>query len=246
MNSRSHIQSELMELNSSLPFNVKEPVFDVPEGYFENFAAGVLAKIKGKLTDSVTGEVAEISPLLAGLSRKMPYSLPENYFEQAATELPGLIKDDSLPEILSSAGKSMPYRVPTGYFEHLPEQVAARVAAPKARVVQMHPRRRWTQFAVAAIMAGVIVLSGVYFFKTKPIDPNSQPEAWVAKKLKNVSFQELEEFIETTPAGINGTETANNSVSGDVKELLQDVSVNELDNFLSQVPGDNEELQIIN
>ena len=80
MNSRIHIQSELEEINSSLPFNVKMPVFNVPEGYFEGLADTILAKVKTEQAISAQEEIAQLSPLLAGISRQLPHFVPDNYF----------------------------------------------------------------------------------------------------------------------------------------------------------------------
>lgn len=51
----------------------------VPEGYFESFPATLLAKIRAMETPQ---EADEISHLLAGISKKMPFSVPQGYFEQ--------------------------------------------------------------------------------------------------------------------------------------------------------------------
>jgi hypothetical protein len=62
----------------------------VPEGYFEAFPATLLSKIRAM---EGADEQDEIGPVLSGLSRKMPYSVPQGYFENlvihpAATEAP--------------------------------------------------------------------------------------------------------------------------------------------------------------
>jgi hypothetical protein len=229
-----------MELNSSLPFHVKMPVFNVPEGYFDRFADEVLAKIKGKQAVSPSDELAALSPILAGISRKMPFSVPENYFSETTTSLPGLLQDEErLPEVLLAAGKVMPYDVPAGYFDGLPQRVLNQVAKPKAKVISFN--RNWMRYAAAAVLIGVVAISSiVYFFSGSKADPATQSESWIAKKLKNVSNKELEEFI-MTASFLNGTETAKNGKQGsqDVEKMLKDVSDTELDAFLSQVPSGN-------
>jgi hypothetical protein len=240
MDSRTHIQSELKELNSSLPFNVKMPVFNVPEGFFEGFAESVLAKIKGKQAVSPSDELAELSPLLAGISRTMPYSVPDNYFNEASSSLPELMQEEQLPELLLGIDKTMPYEVPAGYFDGMPKQILDRVVKPQAKVISLN--RNWKRYAVAAALIGVIAFSSiVYFFSGNKVDPATHPEAWIEKKLKNVSTQELEEFIMAASV-INGSETAKKSgkqASQDVKKMLKDVSDTELEAFLSQVPSGN-------
>lgn len=245
MNSRIHISDELRELNSSLPAYANEPVFTVPDGYFEHFAASVLAKVKAIDAASVNDELSHLSPLLAAIPRHMPYALPENYFSELEPGLPAR-EEEPLPSVLGEHHRRMPYAVPAGYFEALPEAVLARVERPKARVVPM--RTRWMRVAAAAVVAGVMALSGYLYFGgsgTNTPDFQSNPEEWVARKLKGVSTDALEAFIQTADATPGGTSTASGRAP-EVRSMLKDVSDRELENFLEQVPTDDDELSVIN
>jgi len=243
MNSRKHIQEELRSLNSSLPYDMKEPVFSVPNNYFENFAASVLQKIKKEAAPSAADELASLSPTLAGLSKKMPFEVPENYFNTLVQDVPAIFSDEVLPAVLANHERNLPYEVPAGYFDTLPEQLLAKVAPKQAKVISFN-RTRWMKVAAAAMIAGVISISGfLYFGKNESIDPAAQSEIWVAKKLQNVSNQDLEQFIETADIAA-GRETARTN-RAEVRNMLDDVSVKELDAFLSQIPTDDE-LSIIN
>src|SRR5690349_6811988 len=111
MSTNKHIQDELRELNSTLPSHAKEPVFSVPESYFENFAASVLVRIKEETAVSAADELTSLSPLLAGLSKKMPYGVPENYFSTLDTAIPSLIQEDQLPSFLAEHPRTNPYQV---------------------------------------------------------------------------------------------------------------------------------------
>jgi hypothetical protein len=241
MNSHNDIQSELIQLNSSLPFDVKTPVFDLPESYFENFASGVLAKIKGEPAVTTDEELATLSPLLAGLSKKMPFTLPENYFRDQVLNAVSENADDVLPEWMQQ-GRNMPFAVPEGYFEAFAGTVLQRTAArQETKVIGMFSRT-WVRYAAAAVVVGALVLGGFLYPGNKSISPVTEPEAWVEKKLQNVSNQELEEFINTVETF--GTETAvqtgNNKV--EAAKLLKDVPDSELDAFLNQFPDPNENL----
>ncbi len=238
------IPEELKELNSTLP-PVKEPVFTVPNGYFENFADSVLSKIRNQKAVSVTDELAQLSPLLAGLSKKSPYTVPENYFSSLANDVPVLIGNDPLPSILAELNKAPLYEVPAGYFENFPQSVLAKVTNKSAKVISITPFR-WMRMAAAAVVAGIIAISSfVYFNRKQNIDIAQQPEAWVAKNLQGVSDKALEEFVNS--ADVSGAgQVAQNKPSTEVRSLLGDVSDRELDAFLAQVPGDDDELLLIN
>jgi hypothetical protein len=250
MNNRNDIQKELKELNSSLPLNKTPEIYSVPEGYFEGLAASVLLKIKAGQS-TAQEEIAAISPVLAGISRKMPFSLPENYFDQTAEGLPGLIREDQLPDVLAQAVKSNPYQVPENYFNNLSDQVLSKVSTapkPQAKLISMHPKR-WMRYATAAVVTGVIALGSILYFsnnKSSP-DPARQPQEWVAGKLKNVSNKELDEFIKTADAkDIAGTTQSRTAGNMEVRKLLKDVPDSDLDEFLNQVPGENDEMSAFN
>ena len=242
MNSRNAIQQELNDLRSSLPTtNTEQPVFTVPEGYFENLAASVLAKVKSQLPESATTELQQLSPVLAAIPKQTPYSVPENYFTDLAASLPALVQEEALPDLLLNHAKQMPYTVPTGYFNGLAAQVAAKVAPPKAKVVPMYTR--FMRVAAAAALMGAVALGGFLYFNgnsnSNTPDPVRQPGAWVAQKLKNVSNRDLEAFLKTTDTDINSKEVAQKGSQGEVKQMLRDVSTKELDAFLNEVPVDN-------
>jgi hypothetical protein len=245
MKQKTTIQEELASINSSLPYNINEPVFNVPENYFQNFAQSVLYKIREQ-ESAVSTELTELSPLLAGISKKMPNHLPENYFEELTQEIPAIISDEALPAVIDFS-KSNPYQVPQGYFDGLSEQVLHKVPKNPGKVVSINRSRNFMRMAVAAMVTGLIALSGVlYFSNNSSIDPVNQSEEWVANKLDGVSTQALDDFISNADfVSITGDETASKPASVEVRKMLNDVSTKELDAFLAQV-GSEEDLFMIN
>lgn len=237
MKTRSHIQDELNELKSSLPPEGVQEAFAVPQGYFEQFAASVLERIKLEEQDE-SQELENLSPLLASISRKMPLSVPAGYFDSSAGSLPAFTGQEELPEILAGLKGANPYSVPQGYFESLPGQVLSRVNQPRGRVVSM--KTRWMRVAAAAMVGGIIAISGYFYFAGKqqanPAPDVNNPQ-WVAQKLKNVENQELEEFIKSTDVSAKTPESSRKpSANDEVKTLLKDVSVQEMESFLNQLP----------
>ena len=104
------------------------------------------------------------------------------------------------------------------------------------------------RYAAAAVITCAMAIGGITYFNNKnTIDLTKQPHEWIAKKLKNVSNQDLEEFIQTTEPVSSQQTLAKNSASGkEVRKLLQDIPTSELDAFLKSVPHDNDELSAIN
>jgi hypothetical protein len=237
MSSSNTIQDELNSLNSKLPYGLKSQVFAVPEGYFEGLASAVLSRIRGEQLPA-KDEIALLSPLLAAIPREMPLTVPDDYFQSTIDTVPALLAEEEASPVLFLADKKMPNEIPEGYFEHLPGKILSKLApGPKARIV---PMRRLTRWAVAAMVAGIMVVSGIFYFKGNPNIPVDNPN-WVATKLKNVSDRDIDEFVKTTDANAV-TVHKSTSKTADVTGLLKDVSDKELDAFLNQVPADEEEL----
>lgn len=241
MNSKNVIQDELKDLGSSLNRELAMPVFDLPESYFENFAASVLARIKGENEPAAFTEIKELSSTLSAIPRNMPFSVPENYFSNLTNDLASLTKEDDVPEALMVADKAMPYAVPAGYFENLPAQILGKVSKPKTKIISLGSHR-FRNLAAAAMVAGLMAVSGIVYFSSqsgKSIDPAKHPNDWVAAKLKNVSNQELEEFINTADAVAGKKDIAKNMTSArEVRQMLSDVPDKELDAFLNAVSAD--------
>lgn len=230
MNSREAILNELKELNSSLLPDLGGTSMYVPEGYFSTLPERILARVNG-----ANEELTVLSPLLAGISKQMPYSVPEGYFSQQEHRLD---KTEFSLEAIPDRQRMNPYTVPAGYFEQLPERVMGKLATPKAKVVTMAPRR-WMKMAVAAVLAGVIALSGYLYFEQKNAVTPVQSEAWVQKKLKGESDRDIEEFIKTTaPVQADNLAEAANSTT-EVRHLLKDVSQKEIEAFLDEVPAED-------
>lgn len=238
MNIPKDIQDKLDAMKNDLPAPHKagDP-FNVPEGYFEGFAASMLAKVRAEETQSAADEIAELSPLLAGISRQVPFSVPQGYFDTVLEDIPSLISDDR-SAVLSLIEQKNPYTVPSGYFYNFPDSMLSKVSAP-AKVVPMM-RRKWARMAVAAALIGIIATAGLTMFGNRS---GNTPSDAVAVELKKASTEELNDFITTTDASLSaGQSTASNS--SDVNKLLQDVSDKELEAFLAAVPTDDDALEI--
>jgi hypothetical protein len=218
----------------------KEPVFSVPAGYFEGFAARMMDKIKDD----------EFSPLLSRIDKKMPYSLPEGYFEtlEAATA----IKEESLSPLMAGLKSKAVYQVPEGYFESLSEIVSARVqpaeknVASPARVISMSRRKRsWWQYSAAAVIVGFAFTIGWLRLHT-PAGRQGLTGTDVAQGLVKISDQDIQSYLDNQDnhmAQIQqddaiGKSTASLEFSdNDIKSFLGDISDNELTQYMEEHGG---------
>ncbi len=237
MNNWNTIQNELLSLNSGLPSQKIGEAYSVPEGYFDHFASSLIKRLQQE-NISVREELAQLSPLLSGISKNMPYSVPNDYFQK--TDLLSLMEEEQLPSVLLEAGREMPYEVPAKYFDELPGKLLSQVKADEGGKVVSMFSAKWMRIAAAAMVAGIITISSISYFSNKQVSPNDA--SWVASKLKNVTNQDLEEFIKTTEISTNVIAKTENSGKVEVRSLLKDVPDHELEQFLNTIPTDTEDL----
>jgi hypothetical protein len=229
MQTRETIQQELREAGTNLQVGLTRMPFSVPESYFENLSANLLARVR---SDDARAELAGLSPLLAGLSRKMPFTVPQDFFAKTVTP--------ETTSMLDGMSRVMPYRIPAGYFEELPAGLLQRVAAKPARVVSMPARTGWMRIAAAAVVAGALAIGGWLYQEKPAATGTANTEAWVQKRLNNMPDQALEEFIQTTAPSANSGIAATTGTRADVRKMLHDVPDNEMDAFLDQIPADED------
>lgn len=255
MSPSRHNRFELQEISPMLAAdNSTGRPFAVPAGYFEGFPDRMLVLAKtlggaavagqqGKTAD-VAEETAALSPLLAGLSKKMPFEVPAGYFEHAAIPVPGLL--DRLEKI-------NPYAVPAGYFARFPELMLQRVQ-PKtggAKVISLG--RSWMRYAAAAVVAAVIAVGGwMYVQRDRAITPaaaGNDVALQLQQDLNQLSDDAILDFNnEATTAEVPANSLAaldNDDLNAaDIHFLLEDVSDKALQDFLNlEQPNKDELLQ---
>jgi len=238
MTKRSDILNELKELGSKLPVTPLENIYTVPGGYFEGFASQVLARIKAIEAADANEELSHLSPYLKSLSKENPYKVPAGYFEGLGEKMMSAVREsadyqttdeelESLFPLLSSLKDVNPYSVPQEYFENLSAPVVK-----ESKVISI-TGRKWFRMAAAAMVIGMVALSGLLIIKNNRIDPNKNSHAWVEKSMKKISTDKIEEFIKLAETEKPYEATASvNGKADDVKELIKDIPENEIQDFL--------------
>jgi len=253
MTQKDNILQELKELNSRLAGKTVQNVYSVPAGYFENLAAEVLARIKALEANNVAKELEFLSPYLSRLEKQMPYSIPEGYFEKLPADLLNSVSKDSLTAkeelasispLLSSLKKENPYTVPDGYFDSISSIHQKEEKQPAAKVVSLFSRT-WFRYAAAAIVTGVIILAGFQLFTTEK-EPGGKALAKFTRDVIKMDEQQKDDMIDFFDAGLDGKESAQLTTdakkTNEVKELLEGVSEEELNDFQEQTEAIEEVL----
>lgn len=252
MNHQNNISDELKDLNSDLPVSKNNPN-SVPDGYFDGLASSILSKIGSQ---NSSDELKTLSPFLASISKQMPYTVPLNYFENTNDALAIIMEDEKSP-LLSSIGKETPYQVPFNYFQDFSSQLTSKLFKPEAKVIPMF-NRSWVRVAAAAVIGGLLFLTGYNFFAPTPSNEiattndttkkesviaqkNVQPTT-IIKEIKSISTKDLETFIKNVDVDDKKHIAKSPSAIKELKEELKDVSDTELDSFLDQIPTSEDDL----
>lgn len=219
----------------------KDNPYQVPQGYFDNFAASVLQRIKADEAKSPKEELETLSPLLSGLGKKMPFSTPDNFFEELSDNAVAGAKAidfvnvelENLSPLMRSLKDKQVYEAPAGYFDQLPRQILQKVKSQPARVVSMSFTRKVVRYAAAAVVAGLVVAAAWLYIG------NGKEESGLVG-IEQISDEGLESYIENQ-SSVSPAETmvlADNTNAEideeDMKDMLADVSDEELQNYVDQ------------
>lgn len=227
----------MAQVGSNLPYQV-------PQGYFDGLAQAILRRIK---TDSFDArqEVETLSPLLAGLNKKMPFSVPDDYFTELSGNVVGGVKAidfvheelEIIPPMMQELRHKNVYSVPQGYFENLAASVLDKVKERKpAKVVSMNAGRRFMRYAVAAVIAGVIAIGGWLYFNSSNTAEQQVAAATIETMSDDskLSDEEMANYLETEtlPIAIN-TSAPEEMDATDIREMLSEATEDELQQFIT-------------
>jgi hypothetical protein len=256
MTRKDNILQELQELNSVLATGAVQEVYSVPAGYFDGLAAQVLKRIKAMEAENAVEELAYLSPVLGNLSRQMPYTVPAAYFEGLAEKAAQLAQGNNgqlttkeelaaLSPLLSGLKKEMPYSVPPGYFESLTQNRTAQENKPVAKVLSF-TSRKWFRYAAAAVITGMIVTAGFLFPGGAEKETGGKALTKFTRDVKKMNEVQKDNLMDFIDAGMIGNETVQVSPgtkTDEVKELLQGISDEELQDFQEQTEDVRDVLQ---
>jgi hypothetical protein len=241
MTNRNPILNELVDLGSDLKDHNPQNIYAVPAGYFEGLADQILNRIKALEASNAKDELKYLSPLLSNVSKEMPYKVPAGFFQDLSEDVLKKISEhedhqtseeeiETLSPLLSSLKNKNPYSTPAGYFEKLKTGVEKK----ETKVISI-TRRRWYRLAIAAIVIGIIAISGLAIFRSKQVDPNKNPQAWIEKNVdKKVSKDKIDAFVKLAEdESINVADEKDDVKHTEIKELMKDVPEKEIVDFLN-------------
>jgi hypothetical protein len=218
-----------------------------PVGYFESFAEKMLKRVKAETNNSVDEELANLSPLLSTIKREMPFSVPQNYFEELsdnvwqAAKAIDFVNDETenLSPVMKSLKNKNVYTTPLGYFENFSDSVLSKIKSEpkKAKIISIGSRKTWLRVAAAAIVVGLVSTIGYYTLSKNSQTAVSDPIAALSK----VSDDEMVNYLQSQDMPVVDS-TGNYSLvaidlssdDDDAHDLFNNISDDELDQYINQ------------
>ena len=254
MKSRDNILIELSLLNSTLTQANPENVYKVPVGYFEGLADKIMSRIKALNSSDISTELNDLFPELNAISGKSTYTVPAGYFDELEEKIMQHVRESSdyqspqeelntISPFLSGLKKQNPYTVPSGYFEKISKKKTA------VKVISI-TSQKWFRYAAAAVVIVTISSVAIFYINKNATGPSNENNAWakIEKQVKNMSDEEIKDFVEFNDAGLTSIENTGllPVKKEEVRELLNDVSDNELKNFLEQTSDGVHDILMLN
>jgi hypothetical protein len=168
-----------------------------------------------------------------------PFSVPENYFSELEhTLLKQVLTEDGLDEIsLAGEGKKPTFQVPGGYFDDLSKNILRQIAPAPVKTRFLY---KWQQIA-AGLITGLAIAGGIHYWKgASPKQTAVQNTSAGRPLIQNISANELRDFAEE--GFMNNMSGPGKKNAVDINQLFQQVTSQDLENFLNETAVNNSEL----
>ncbi|MBL7681951.1 MAG: hypothetical protein JNK00_01225 [Flavipsychrobacter sp.] len=216
MNSANDIIQELRGLGSKLADMPRTLPYEVPTGYFDAFAGGIMHFVQADAADE---------PLLQ-LPKTMPFEVPDGYFDSLTGEVLAKVNEPSLPFT-----KAMPHTVPEDYFALFPDAVLMSIKKENAgknetKVIAFSVWKTVRWAAAAIVLLGIGIGAYSYLNTGKPIDTQAQ--------LAMIPGDSISEYVQMHIDDYELETIASSLEPKDLETLTEKLSEEEIENYLNE------------
>lgn len=231
METNSKILQELKEISPLLTQVYNRNPYSIPFSYFEQVADDIVGKIK-------SGAEAEWF-----FTKEIVYSTPTDYFDTLPSSIlnrinlektkSGVFEEmEQISPLLNTINKKPLYTVPEGFLENTAWNKDKNYVE-KAKVISFTRVSKAVRYVAAAVIIGLLAV-GIFLFTGK--QNTAVANAKAAAQLKQLSEQEIVDFLKTTSPAENIVSTANknNTKENDIKSSVSKMSDSEIQDFLKE------------
>jgi hypothetical protein len=203
------------EENSLLQVAGRQMPQNVPAGYFNTLSDSILEKIKAQPEQTVTDELASLSPLLAGISKENVYEVPAGYFDSFASTVTIPVKEEtkivsifSRKLIIRYAAAAVVFTMIAFGINMIMKQSSARIASDIVGVERIKNQKQFNT-ELASLSEDAIVNYLQLTADSKDVDKIN--ESIDQSKLPEETDYMDEEFLESFMKELEKTTTTTNT-----------------------------------
>lgn len=262
MNRNPEIGKELEAISPAVANLSLRMPFQIPEGYFELFPNRIVQLISSGILPEKETETNTFFPTKP--ESLSPFVVPDGYFEELSGNILAKIRENNsessdaelqrISPLLSQIDRKAPFHIPVNYFENLDiKSVVVPVQKETGRVVSLSFRKKWINYAAAAVITAVLA-GTVYFFSmvTGNADQMSPPPVAqinsTEKDSLGVSPEALSSFLAQTDGIMADEMIEMDMIAGQadlailainentITEILQDLPDQAIQEYMSEYP----------
>ena len=187
-----------------------------------------------------------------GDARQLPFDVPQGYFDSL---LPSVMKRiraqdisdpneeiQTLSPLLAGMKGKTHFEVPEGYFVEpsIPQR-------KPAKLISMN-HSRWVRYVAAVVVVGFLAVAALVTWRNKDVEKMgiARYNKVLNQEIGKMSELELVEFLENTNPVLVGDEKVSAGPNDEVKELLEDIPVSELKEFIEETTVFDSEEVLLN
>lgn len=240
MDNNNEILQELKEMSPVLRQLKNKVPYTVPFFYFEVLPNTIVSKI-------ITTEEPNLP-----FTQANPYTIPHNYFADLSS---GILKRitrengqseifeemEEIAPLLNTVSKKPVYVVPERYFEKV-HWSKNKKEEQKGELRFMTSGNKVLRYAAAAVIIGLLTC-GLFLFLGKQGEDQRSVKANTVSEVKQLSEQEIVEFLKTNSSSDNivSHKSSSNQKDTDIKSIVNKMSDKEIQRFLEEY-GDQDEM----
>jgi hypothetical protein len=228
MNTHHDIDEELSALRSPLAGMSRRMPYELPEGYFAQFADQFFMH-------------ADLDTELSGLPKTItPFSVPEGYFETNPAAILKALENEGLEALPAT----MPFEIPNGYFDTLPAQIIAAAQSAPAIAAPGKTNRRIRLWASVRWAAAAVLITGIGFGSYNILDSQKSVRS---ARLSAVPSDNLGAYMQQNIDDFDGEMLETNVASAKNAKIdnyhteLSKVGNDEIIQYLNETGGDKAE-----
>lgn len=155
-------------------------------------------------------ELLENGAFLNNAPKKMPFEIPENYFQENEMELNSIIK------LKNISSDEMPYFVPIKYFNTLPEAINAQTLTSKPKGFTW----QWNMSSMAASLIFALLCYSFFTYKKEPT---------TSLALSTLPTEDIQQYLIQNEVSIENLDKQKSIVS------LEDINDEIISEFLNEL-----------